>query len=81
MTMIDPVPDDSSRGRSPDSLRREVDREIVRLLRQNQRDNQQIIAHLAAVVGLLEQQARKADGHPALSCHETGLWPALAEEN
>src|SRR4051794_18375809 len=41
MMMRDRVPDaPSCGGRSPESLRREVDREIVGLLRQNQRDNE-----------------------------------------
>jgi hypothetical protein len=80
MTMTDHV-DAPPGGRSPESFRREVDREIVGLLRQNQQDNRQILALLAEVVGRLTQLTSQADIPPATRCSDTGLWDALLEED
>lgn len=61
---------------------REVDREIINLLRQNRQDNREMIALLRQVVILLQ----KRNDAPTLSktvtpvCGDTGIWPAIEAE-
>ena len=57
---------------SSESLRREVDRQVVGLLRRNQEDNRQIIALLGEVVELLRES--RAAGS---TCTETGFFAAI----
>ncbi len=57
---------------APESLRREVDREVVGLLRRNHEDNRQVIALLSQVVDLLRESRAAAP-----SCAETGVHAAL----
>ena len=57
---------------APESLRREVDREVVGLLRRHHEDNRQIIALLGQVVDLLRESRAAAP-----DCAETGLYAAI----
>jgi hypothetical protein len=70
---MDADPKDPSAGAvSPESLRREVDRQLVGLLRRNHEDNRQIIALLSQVVDLLREPRAAAP-----SSADTGFYSAI----
>ena len=57
---------------SPVSLRREVDRQLIGLMRRKHEDNRQIIGLLGQVVALL-RESRVSEP----SCADTGFYPAI----
>jgi hypothetical protein len=62
-----------SASREADAYRREVDREVVSLLRQLRKDNEEIISLLRKVADALARGASPT----AASVADTGRWPAL----
>jgi hypothetical protein len=75
---MSPMPSEGSppAARSSESHRREADREIISLLRQQKTEIRQLVVLLQRVVGLLEDARTRAGGIDHGSA-DTGIWPSL----